>query len=174
MSGNKSHKAWLVPYQFKPGNKASKGNYTGRPRTVKAVLKELMGASPSNLELKNFPPYIYQMLKEELRREPTRTDILSLVMLSKAMRGDLAAANMVMDRTEGKPVQPAIDQQIGGSYEDFLQETQESIEEKNEEAKIQQGQEVEREASSGDQDDSPPQAGEGSSGTIRGPHTDDL
>lgn len=67
------------------------------------------------------------ILKKFLDKPDTEDPNLSVMeatllkLIGKARKGDLAALNMLMDRTEGKPVQKNMNANVDLSYEDYLE-----------------------------------------------------
>jgi TPR repeat protein len=72
--------------QFKPGNQASKGH--GRPRKL-PKLEDLLA----------------EVLGEEIHNDMTAAEVVLKALRAKAVRGDVNAAQLLLERAYGKPKQ---------------------------------------------------------------------
>lgn len=118
----------LIPYK-----KGQSGNPKGRPKgskNIKTCINEVLDQEASmndfdDAKLKD----VVRRLKEEYGKKVTKRDVMYFVLGKKAMSGDLGAISMLMDRTEGKPTQHNINENIDTSYEDYLESLKEEGEE---------------------------------------------
>lgn len=60
-------------------------------------------------------------IPDEDREQLTNEDIIAMQIIAKAVRGDLAAAQMIYDRTEGKPVQVNHNVNAEITYTEYLE-----------------------------------------------------
>lgn len=100
-----------------PGVSNGGGPPKGR-KTIKGVFSKILAYKCNEdltmlgLSLKGIPPEDLILLTNE--------EVIAMQMVAKACRGDAAAAQMIYDRTEGKPVQ--VNQNINTemTYTEFL------------------------------------------------------
>lgn len=85
----------IKDHQFLPGNNA---NPKGRPKGSKSLSSLFRKALKFKMDATD--------PRTKLNRQMTLAEIIVLATVQQAAKGNVRAMNMILDRLEGKPVQP--------------------------------------------------------------------
>ena len=105
----------LKPYLFQPGQS---GNPKGRPKKTETpyaeIVREMLAARGVVLEL-SYLNKAGKMTKKRIKldvstRGKTIAHAIAVTQLQKALKGDLAAAEALINRAEGKPLERVKDE----------------------------------------------------------------
>lgn len=112
------HKDYPNLVRTGPGNNNGGGAKKGKPK-ISAIFNKLLSykfggdLTLLGIDTAGIPPEELLLLTNE--------EVIALQVIQKAARGDIAAAQMIYDRTEGKPVQVNHNLNAETTYTEYLE-----------------------------------------------------